>query len=229
MDTCFWCPRGGTGAAAAGNERLLPPGQASGGRWPGGAFFRFRRPSGRPAGSASGLAAGPAGVSCRGPAQRAGPAAVVPFPRQPGGKRTEVFCLPRLDRQQQVCAFLRAICRNWLSLPLPLFLYTGNPNEEEHINIPVDCPGRLKHSSSFLAVIVPLLNNIVVNSNNQLILIYHRNTLIAANRIQHILFAATLMHYSLNNCLEKDEIKPLTREMQFYSTQKAPYIIPFVL
>ncbi|SDE13273.1 hypothetical protein [Sporomusa acidovorans] len=39
MDTCLWCPRGGTGAAAAGNERLLPPSQASGGRWPGGAVW----------------------------------------------------------------------------------------------------------------------------------------------------------------------------------------------
>ena len=40
VDTRFWCPRGGTGAAAAGNERLLPPNQASGGRWPGGAVGR---------------------------------------------------------------------------------------------------------------------------------------------------------------------------------------------
>jgi hypothetical protein len=40
VDTCFWCPRGGTGAATAGNERRLPPGQASGTRWPGGAVGR---------------------------------------------------------------------------------------------------------------------------------------------------------------------------------------------
>ena len=39
MDTRFWCPRGGTGAAAAGNERRLPLGQTSGGRWPGGAVW----------------------------------------------------------------------------------------------------------------------------------------------------------------------------------------------
>lgn len=40
MDTCSWCPRGGTGAATAGIERLLSPGQASGGKWPSGAVDR---------------------------------------------------------------------------------------------------------------------------------------------------------------------------------------------
>ena len=98
VDTRSWCPRGGTGAATAGNERLLPPDQASGGRWPGravvapvfGLCFRSRRSAGRPAGSAGGVAGGPAGVSCRGPAQCAGPADVPRFPWQSGCERQGV-------------------------------------------------------------------------------------------------------------------------------------------
>lgn len=41
-------------------------------------FFHSRRSAGRPAGSVDGVPAGTAGVSCRGPAQRAGPADVAP-------------------------------------------------------------------------------------------------------------------------------------------------------
>ncbi|WP_132082809.1 hypothetical protein [Anaerospora hongkongensis] len=83
-----------TGRDGRGHGRArtacLPPGQASGTRWPGvavGCFvFRSRRSAGRPAGSVDGVPAGPAGVACRGPAQCAGPADVT---RSPGASDKE--------------------------------------------------------------------------------------------------------------------------------------------
>ncbi len=113
MDTRLWCPRGGTGAAAAGHERRIPtrPGEwRQVARWSGsvapvlracGLCFRSRRPARRPAGSAGGFAGGPAGVFRRGPAQRAGPADVTSV--SPAGLGASARELPGLLLCQAAC------------------------------------------------------------------------------------------------------------------------------